>query len=153
MPFKYKPRDNMNPRKRQRISNNSFPSGDLPLVLDRVSNQALDPTTGGLLMPPPNNDELNKIQIINDLIPSQEDYTFSGISSADLTDLHLLTCDGDKSGSSAKEEVAEQALQIEEECDKLIKIYRVYGSNPSVVRDKCLQVMKDYYEKYGREAR
>lgn len=149
MPFKYKPRDNANPRKRQRVAT-SFPSMELPLVLERVSN----PT--GMQMPPPNNnDELNKMQIINDLIPSTDEYSFSGISSADLTDLHLLTCDGggDKTGSPT-EEVAEQTLQIQEECEKLLRIYRMYGSgNSSIIREKFLAFMSDYFEKYGREAR
>lgn len=98
------------------------------------------------------------MQIINDLIPSTtEDYSFSGISSADLTDLQLLTCDGEKSGSgSDSEEVAEQTLQIEEEFEKLAKIYRLFGSNAanhSAMREKILAVMKEYFEKYGREAR
>lgn len=149
MPFKYKPRDNTNPRKRQRIAT-SFPSSEIPLVLERMSHA----TT---MMPPPTPDELHKMQIINDLIPTtNEDYSFSGISSADLTDLQLLTCDGEKSGSgSDSEEVAEQTLQIEEEFEKLAKIYRLFGSdtaNHSSMRDKILAVMKEYFEKYGREA-
>lgn len=149
MPFKYKPRDNMmNPRKRQRVAT-SFPSSEIPLVLERMSNA----TTS--MMPPRTTEELNKMQIINDFIPSTDDYAFSGISSADLTDLQLLTCDGNKSGSDS-EEVAEQTLQIEEEYEKLAKMYRLYGSNDanhSSMREKILAVMKDYFEKYGQEAR
>jgi hypothetical protein len=109
--------------------------------------------TATTMMPPPMTEEAN--QIINDLIPSTDDYTFSGISSADLTDLQLLTCDGEKSGSDS-EDVAEQTLQVEEEFEKLAKIYRLYGSNPAnndQMREKILDVMKEYFEKYGREAR
>lgn len=153
LPFKYKPRDNMNPRKRQRVAT-SFPSSEIPLVLERMSQSAMSsgPGSNNMMPPPSNTDEINK-QIINDLLP--EEYSFSGISSADLTDLHLLTCDGEKSSSDI-EEVAEQTIQIEEEFDKLVKIYRLYGSNPlnqTIVRDKILAVMKEYFEKYGREAR
>lgn len=153
MPFKYKPRDNMNPRKRQRVAT-SFPSTELPLVLDRVTDASSMHN-----MPPPLNEEMNKMQIINDLLPStHEEFTFSGITSAEITNLeHLLTCDGaDPSSSSPEAEVAEQTIQIQDECDKLVKIYRMFGGggaqNATTIKEKFLQVMRDYFEKYGREA-
>lgn len=153
MPFKYKPRDNMNPRKRQRVAT-SFPSTEIPLVLERMSTAAT--ANNNNMMPPPHTDDYNKMHIMNDLIPSAEEYAFSGISSADLTDLQLLTCDGERSGSGPdNEEVAEQTLQIEEEFEKLVKIHRLYGSDPGnpMLREKIYAVMSEYFEKYGREAR
>lgn len=156
MPFKYKPRESLNSRKRQRENPLSFNSSELPLVLPRLGQinsanvqplQQTQTTTSAFLHPLPMaiSEEFNKQQMIDDLLPPNEECNFSGIS----VDLDLLApvlqYDGEVKPRPPVAVDLESSFFVNLECDKIFKIDRIFGiSNPDSVREKITGIARNY---------